>query len=227
MHRPITVTVLCGPHDALRLRAAARLAGERTPGKRWALLRTGVLLPAPDDAWPAGVARYDAGVACGCCIGQVALRATLARLLRDAVRSAAAWDALLVDAGAAADPGALCAVLDAAPFAGRFRVARRVVVVDAAAAARLLATPGGARARLIAQLAFADALLVAAGPDAGLDAGPGAGPHGPAAGGPDAAAADAAATDAEATDAAAACAAAACAAILAEAPHLRRIGRLA
>lgn len=159
MDDPIPVTLLCGPHDELRLRAAAWLARNRVPQARWALLRTGVLLPLPAEAWPAGLARYDAGAACGCCIGQVALRLTLARLLRDA-RRLGAWQALLIDAGAAADPCALAAALQAPPFAGYFALRRRVAVLDPAAAAPVLdGPPGLARARLVAQLGSCEALL--------------------------------------------------------------------
>ena len=159
MDEPIPVTVLCGPHDGLRLRAAAWLARRRTPHARWALLRTGVLLPAPVEARPAGLARYDAGAACGCCIGQVAFRLTLARLLRDA-RRLGNWQALLIDTGAAADPPALVAVLDAPPFTDRLRLAHRVAVLDPAAAGPVLdGSATAARARLVAQLDFSEALL--------------------------------------------------------------------
>ena len=135
------------------------LAAARPAAARWAVLRNGAMWPAPG---PAGLARYDAGAACGCCIGQVALRVTLARLLREASRAGLAWEALIAELGPAAHPQALLELFDAAPFAGRFLVTRRIVALEPVAAARTLAAAASdvVRARLMAQLAFADELLL-------------------------------------------------------------------
>ena len=163
----IAVTVLCGPDDRLRAQALELLATARAPAERWAVLRNGAtwLVPAQQRLQP--LARYDAGAACGCCIGQVALRVTLARLLRDASRAGVQWDALIAELGPAAHPQALLELLDRPPFAGRFTVARRIVVLDPIAAAHTLAAPASsaARARLEAQLLCADELLLKPAPD--------------------------------------------------------------
>lgn len=158
----IAVTVLCGPDGRLRAQALQTLATARPAAERWAVLRNGVVWPTAPQQGLQHLACYDAGAACGCCIGHVALRVTLARLLRDASRARAPWDALIAELGPGVHPQAFVELLGAAAFAGHFAVARRIVVLDPAAAARTLAAPASdaARMRLAAQLSAADELLL-------------------------------------------------------------------
>lgn len=160
------VTVLCGLDARLTTRAVAELTAARAAAERWAVLRNGVVWPAATQPWCQQLACYDAGAACGCCIGQVALRVTFARLLRDASRAGAPWDALIAELGPGVHPQAFVELLNAPAFAGHFVLTRRIVVLDAAAAWRLLAAPAAspARLRLAMQLSFADELLLAPGP---------------------------------------------------------------
>lgn len=168
----VAVTIVCGAQDAWRARAIEALAATRPPGQRWAVLRTGVVLATSPPARIGGLVVHDAGAACGCCIGRVALRVALTRLLREAQRRHVPWHALVVDAGAAADPAALCEALLAPALGGRLAIVRRRLVIDPGVAADLLAaasTPQ--RDRLVAQLEFADeiSLVRPAGSQAVID----------------------------------------------------------
>lgn len=160
------MTVVCGLDARLTTRAVAELTAARAPAERWAVLRNGIVWPTAAQPGCPQLACYDAGAACGCCVGQVALRVTLARLLRDASRAGAAWDALIAELGAGVHPQTVVELLHAPAFAGHFVVTRRIVVLDAAAAVRLLAGPAAspARLRLAMQLSFADELLLELGP---------------------------------------------------------------
>lgn len=138
------------------------------------MLRTGVSLPGVHPEAPGGLAVYEAGAACGCCIGRVALRVALTRLLRDAQRGDRPLRALLVDAGAAADPQALARTFLVQELADRLAAARHLLALDPAAAALLLAEASSTpqRTRLQSQLAFADEILLVGpeGPDRAIDA---------------------------------------------------------
>jgi hypothetical protein len=122
---------VAGFSEESRHRAVRRWLADRPQHERWAVLVDGVL----DDRGPApglaldsreGVDVFGTAAGCACCVGALALRSTLARVLRQGP-----WHRLLLVLSAPARPAALIDALRAGIVGDALRVDAVIAVVDA------------------------------------------------------------------------------------------------
>lgn len=169
----IPVLLLAGPDPALLDSVAERLAGALSDRARIAALRNGMPPRATRPVGSTLVVR-DAGAACACCVGEVAARVALARLLREGA-GVGGWQRLLVLAGPGAHASRLATLLgggsahgsaglrgasQASPIAAALGPPRCIAVVPAQLLGRLATVAPPARRLLVDALESAEAWLV-------------------------------------------------------------------
>ena len=144
--RKIPVLLLAGPDAALLDTVAARLADALPSASRVAVLRNGMppveRMAREDEAAAAASFVRDAGAACACCVGEVAARVALARVLREGL-AMGGWQRLFVLSGPGAHASRIAALLggDAASgeAVGRRGVTPRAFAADVLAPPRRIA----------------------------------------------------------------------------------------
>jgi hypothetical protein len=136
------LTLVSGFVEAPKRRAVQRWLAERPDGERWALLVDGAF-----DAThrlPDGVTVFETAAGCACCLGALALRTTLARVLRQGP-----WDRLLLLLSPSARPAAIVDGLRAGIAGAALRIDAVIAIVDAQRAGPWLdpSAPGASLAR--------------------------------------------------------------------------------
>lgn len=160
--KPIALTIVAGARGAGKTTLINRLLDLPPFARTAVILNDFGEVQLKRDAVATAEEGYIAlGSGCVCCVVRGALADALERLLRDLDNNRLAGvDRVVIEADAAADPGAIVAAVERHPYVSlRFAIDGIVAVVDAATAETVLATQADA----VRQIAMADVVALSRG----------------------------------------------------------------
>ena len=121
----VALTLVSGFAGQARRGALLRWLADRPGNERWAVLVDGAFDDGPLPV-SAGLAVFETAAGCACCLGALALRTTLARVLRQGP-----WQRLFLLLSPAAHPAAILDALRGGIAGGALRIDAPIAIVDA------------------------------------------------------------------------------------------------